>query len=236
MVTSSRSGCAASTAGSSGDCERREPGLDRALGVRGRGDRALERPPSSRGVGDGVAGTRSSSSPPSVNISSTSTPAGILRPAACCQVPIGSDHACDLEGPGALDVGRDPGLVAVGPLRVLGQRHRVAAYAVRGRSATTSAPSLSWPSRKTVAETGNGSPTVALAGCRPRSTRGMTSRMGIRPTMLVHPCESTTGAQGEVRWSTARALRASRTDRAYPRRSERDAASVRRPRSIGSIQ
>ena len=38
--------------------------------------------------------TRSKISRPSVNISSTSTPAGILRPAACCHVPIGSDQAC----------------------------------------------------------------------------------------------------------------------------------------------
>ena len=37
--------------------------------------------------------TRSSSSTPSVNISSTSTPARILMPASCSQVPIGSLHA-----------------------------------------------------------------------------------------------------------------------------------------------
>ena len=41
-----------------------------------------------------------------------------------------------------------------------------------GSVSTTSAPSWSWPSRKTVAVTGKGSPTVAFAGQRPRSTSG----------------------------------------------------------------
>jgi alpha-D-xyloside xylohydrolase len=45
--------------------------------------------------------TRSNSCCVSVNISSTSTPAGTFRPAACCHVPIGSDHACtsNVHGP-----------------------------------------------------------------------------------------------------------------------------------------
>jgi hypothetical protein len=32
--------------------------------------------------------------------------------------------------------------------------------------------------------TGNGSPTVAFAGCRPRSTKGVTFMTGMRPTMV----------------------------------------------------
>ena len=40
------------------------------------------------------AETRSSSSTPSANISSTSTPARTLMPASCSQVPIGSLHDC----------------------------------------------------------------------------------------------------------------------------------------------
>jgi len=43
--------------------------------------------------GECAASTRSSSRRPSVNISSTSTPAGIFSPAACCQVATGSDQA-----------------------------------------------------------------------------------------------------------------------------------------------
>ena len=54
-----------------------------------------------------------------MNISSTSTPAGILSPASCSQVASGSDHACDLERPRPLAVGGDPGVVPVGHLPVL---------------------------------------------------------------------------------------------------------------------
>ncbi len=43
------------------------------------------------------------------------------------------------------------------------------------------APIVSWPSRKTVAVTWNGSPTTAFAGRAPLSTDGRTSRTGMRP-------------------------------------------------------
>ncbi len=43
------------------------------------------------------------------------------------------------------------------------------------------AATASCPSRNTVAETGKDSPTTALAGRRPESTRGLTSRTGMRP-------------------------------------------------------
>src|SRR5258707_936479 len=46
---------------------------------------------------------------------------------------------------------------------------------------TTPAPSISWPSRKMVALTSKVSPATALAGRRPHSRTGCTSRMGMRP-------------------------------------------------------
>src|SRR6266576_2386641 len=46
---------------------------------------------------------------------------------------------------------------------------------------TTPAPSISWPSRKMVALTSKVSPATALAGRRPQSRTGCTSRMGMRP-------------------------------------------------------
>src|SRR2546430_3706669 len=46
---------------------------------------------------------------------------------------------------------------------------------------TTPAPSISWPSRKIVALTSKVSPATALAGRRPHSRTGCTSRMGMRP-------------------------------------------------------
>src|SRR6266851_4072486 len=50
-----------------------------------------------------------------------------------------------------------------------------------GLISATPAPSISCPSRNTVALTGNVSPVTALAGRRPHSRTGWTSRMGIRP-------------------------------------------------------
>src|SRR6476469_9688473 len=78
-----------------------------------------------------------------------------------------------------------------------------------GPVSTTSAPSWSWPSRNTVAVTGKGSPTVALAGSRPRSTTGMTFMTGMRPTMRPHlriegtrasraTCAGPTGGRGRT--------------------------------------
>ncbi|MFC5040646.1 hypothetical protein [Ornithinimicrobium kibberense] len=40
----------------------------------------------------------------------------------------------------------------------------------------------SWPSRSTVADRGNSSPTTERVGRRPASTTGSTSRTGMRPT------------------------------------------------------
>ncbi len=51
-----------------------------------------------------------------------------------------------------------------------------------GAVRTAVAARASWPSRKTVASTGTASPTTALAGQRPSSTRGVTSSTGMRPT------------------------------------------------------
>src|SRR5580765_6312537 len=50
-----------------------------------------------------------------------------------------------------------------------------------GLRRTTPAPSISWPSRKMVALTSKVSPVTALAGRRPHSRTGCTSRMGMRP-------------------------------------------------------
>src|SRR5690606_32557397 len=50
-----------------------------------------------------------------------------------------------------------------------------------GSLSTTLAATASCPSRNTVAETSNASPTTALAGLLPHSTDGRTSRTGMRP-------------------------------------------------------
>src|SRR5437016_5784256 len=55
-----------------------------------------------------------------------------------------------------------------------------APFAVRGRQ-RTSAPSTSWPSRKTSAETTTASPTTALAGYSPVGVRGRTLSITMRP-------------------------------------------------------
>ncbi len=51
----------------------------------------------------------------------------------------------------------------------------------RGSRSTTLAFTASCPSRNTVAVTSKASPTTALAGRRPESTSGLTSRTGMRP-------------------------------------------------------
>ena len=53
--------------------------------------------------------------------------------------------------------------------------------------------------------TGNGSPTVALAGCRPRSTRGVTSMTGMRPTMLSTLARSGAGGRASAPLAAVRA-------------------------------
>ena len=91
MVTSSRIGCSASRLVSSEDwsaASRASAGRSVSTAASTAASMTLM---STASVSS--PRTRSNSSRPSVNISSTSTPAGIFRPAACCQVPIGSDHA-----------------------------------------------------------------------------------------------------------------------------------------------
>ena len=126
--------------------------------------------------------TRSSSSTPSANISSTSTPARILMPASCSQVPIGSLHdwTSKVHGPSVsghtVAAIRDT-LPGTRCIRLGGRR------TPSGSVSTTSAPSWSCPSRNTTAVTSKNSPTAAFAGWRARLTTGVTSMTGIRPTM-----------------------------------------------------
>ena len=104
MVTSSRIGWAASRVVSSGDCSAaRRASTGRSVSW------AAAIAPSITSLSPGsVSSSRtcSNSSRASVNIRSTSTPAGIFRPALCCQVPIGSDHAwtSKVHGPGTSGV------------------------------------------------------------------------------------------------------------------------------------
>ncbi len=92
-VTNSRSGWVCSTSTRSGDCSAASrAGAGRSVSV------AASMPPCRTAAwGELLPSplrTRSRSSRPSVNISSTSTPAGIFTPAAYCQVAIGSDQPC----------------------------------------------------------------------------------------------------------------------------------------------
>src|SRR4029079_11135488 len=103
----------------------------------------------------------------------------ILMCASWCQVATGSLHAStanvhfpSLVGVTSADhlsVPGVPGVIGVyGPLRPCGSR------------STTLALTMSWPSRKTVADTANVSPTTALAGQRPQDTPRWLSRVGVR--------------------------------------------------------
>ena len=100
-----------------------------------RGDRARQRPAWPRAsAGSSACATRSSSSRPSVNISSTSTPAGIFRLGG---VLPGGDRVrprVHLERPRPCDVGGDPGVVVVGRAGVLGSSARAGGVRRRGRS------------------------------------------------------------------------------------------------------
>ena len=92
--------------------------------------------------------TRSSSSTPSANISSTSTPARILMPASCSQVPIGSLHDCTSKVHGPSVSGH-----TVAAIRETSPGTRCIRLGGRrtpsGSVSTTSAPSWSCPSRNT---------------------------------------------------------------------------------------
>ena len=141
------------------------------------GRRLRRRPASSS------ASTRSSSSRPSVNISSTSTPAGILRPASCCQVAIGSRPGLDLEGPGALGVRGHPGVVPVRDVGVLDHPHRRPRGAVRARSARPRRRACRGPRGTPTRGPGTARRPSPWPAARPRSTTGMTSMTGMRPTI-----------------------------------------------------
>ena len=108
--------------------------------------------------------------------------ADLDRPASCCQVPSGSTRPAisKVHAPGG--VRGHPGLVEVGDLGVLGHPHRGAAYAV-GVGEHDLGAELVVALAEHARRDGNGSPTVALAGCRPRSTSGVTFMTGMRPTM-----------------------------------------------------
>ncbi len=126
---------------------------------------------------------RSNSSAPSVSISSTSWPAGILMAALWCQVAIGSAHAStwNRHGPSRFGVTSAPQRSVPGA----SSRIRASGSGLRsGSRSTTPAAMMSCPSRKTVALTSKVSPFTAFAGRRPQSTAGSTSRIGIRPITM----------------------------------------------------
>ena len=182
LVVSVRSGQAAMIASTSGllaavsrDIGDRSPSRSAAA-------TAASRSRSRLGVFAALA-ARSNSSAPSASIRSTSWPSGILMAASCCHPAIGSPHAstrnCHL--PSA-------GIVTSAPCRsVPGASSRIMAsgsWLPSGARSTTPAPSRSWPSRNTVALTSKVSPATDLAGRRPWSGAGCTSRMGMRPITL----------------------------------------------------
>ena len=70
-----------------------------------------------------------------------------------------------------------------------------------GATSTAVAATASWPSRKTVARTGNASPTTALAGNRPASATGETSTTGMRP--IGAGCGGATEGRGRAARSAA---------------------------------
>ena len=101
---------------------------------------------------------------PMVNISSTSTPAGILISALCSQVAQSSAKARTRQRPVALARRAAPrASPAVGARRARSVI-RCAIVAPVGSVSTSSTPMRSWPSRKTVAPNGTTSPTKAFAG------------------------------------------------------------------------
>ena len=110
---------------------------------------------------------------------SASTPARIFIDASCFQVAHGSDHVSILndQSPGASGITHASRQSTPGAIRYM----RVREYSLRsGVTRTTSAPNWSWPSLKTVARTGNASPSVAFAGRVASATTGKTSMAGIR--------------------------------------------------------
>ncbi len=126
------------------------------------------------------AAARSSSCAPSSSTSAVSIPAGSFTAACLRQVATGSDHASTRydQRPGAVGVTYAPQRSLPSDSSCIGVH---GPERPRGSRSTTLAPTASWPSRNTVAETRKRSPSTALAGRRPASTRGDTSSTGMRP-------------------------------------------------------
>ena len=106
------------------------------------------------------------------------------------------------EAPGALGVGGDPGAVQVGASACLSHRTGRRRLTPSGRrQRTTAAPSLSWPSRNTVALTGNGSPTTSPwpADDRRSTTGGPSCQGCVRPFPADHARWCEVPAQARVR-------------------------------------
>ena len=169
-----------------------------------------------------------------MNISSTSTPAGILIPASCCQVATGSLQAWTSNDQAPSAVRRHPGASPVGDVGVLRPSAPARRRRRRGRSGPPRRRAASWPSRNTVRRhrerLADGRLRRVAGRDRPR---GVTSRMGIRPTMLA-PFRIADRTQGDGRRSHP-ARRASRGPSAYRRPREREQVTMGR-RVIGSIQ
>ena len=162
MVTSSRSGWRESTSSTSGETAALSRTDSGRLVSRTAVSASWIVRRSSERLGSSAA-TRSRTSAPSANISSTSRPAGILISASWRQVATGSlqPSISKVQAPGesgATEACQRPGSVASGRIRTHGRR------TPSGPVSTTSAFSASCPSRNTTAVTGKDSPTVAFAG------------------------------------------------------------------------
>ncbi|ODA70035.1 hypothetical protein APS67_005832 [Streptomyces sp. AVP053U2] len=108
-------------------------------------------------------------------------PAGILIRAWCRQVVTGSLQASTVY----VQCPVRPAVTVAPHRSVPGARSRIGVNGPgrpSGSVRTTWAATASCPSRNTVADTSNDSPTTAFAGRRPSRTFGRTSRTGIRPT------------------------------------------------------
>ena len=128
----------------------------------------------SLGAGGPAGAARSNSSAPSASISSTSWPSGTLMPRRAASAR--SDRPRPRPG------------TATGPRRSASPRRRTGRCPAQlaheherlrrppGRRSTTPAPSISCPSRNTVAVTSNVSPGTALAGDAARAAHGRAAR------------------------------------------------------------
>ena len=164
VVTWSRSGCAASTASTSGDVRGREPGRAGRVASRSAVTASLERvarrPAAAPG---GAAAPLEHERRPRRASARRRCSAGTLIVASCSQVPYGSDHALDAEAPPPSAVGDEARLEQVQPGTDVDHAGARGVRAV-GRDSTAVAPTASCPSRNTVARIGTTSPTTALRG------------------------------------------------------------------------